>query len=292
MKLPLSFFILIALGASSIAQTENTQSFQPYFTAIIVSDINTSIDWYSKNLGLVVLNKMENEERGFKQANLKGEGAILELIELKGTMSPKEAMEGKPKARIEGLFKVGYSVADFDKTVEQFKLSKVDFHGDVVQDPNTGQRMVILKDPDGNRIQIFERENNSKAAEAIILENIDNFSKALMAANYDAVVDAYTSDAKIFPGGRDILHGSEAIRNYWTPPADRKSKLIFHKVHPKEIKIIGKEAYDWGYYEGKTQMEDGSISSWKGKYIITWKEVEAGVWKIYLDIWNRVPNDK
>lgn len=134
-------------------------------------------------------------------------------------------------------------------------------------------------------------QTDSAAAEQIIRQNIADFSKQLMAGNYDAVVDAYTEDAKIFPGRTDILQGSDAIRNYWTPPAERKSKLIYHKIMPEELKIMGNEAYDWGYYEGKTLREDGSESYWKGKYVIVWKETKPGVWKMYLDIWNSVPTE-
>ena len=125
-------------------------------------------------------------------------------------------------------------------------------------------------------------------AESIIRQNIADFSRNLVAGNYDALVNAYTLDAKIFPGGHDILHGSDAIRQYWTPPADRKSRTVHHHITPEEIKIIGSEAYDWGYYEGRTRNADGTETPWKGKYIIIWREVEPGIWKIYLDIWNRM----
>lgn len=139
---------------------------------------------------------------------------------------------------------------------------------------------------------LFAQTADEAKSLAIIRENIAAFSKNLVAGNYDAVVNAYTEDAKIFPNNLDIMHGHEAIRNYWTPSPDRKSKISHHQVMPEEIKIIGKEAYDWGYYEGKTLGEDGKETAWKGKYVIVWKETEPGVWKIYLDIWNRVPNDK
>lgn len=128
-------------------------------------------------------------------------------------------------------------------------------------------------------------------AEKIIRQNAAAFSQYLMDGNIDAVVAAYTDDAKIFPAGKDILHGSEAIQKYWTPPADSKSKLIYHKVTTEEIKIMGNEAYDWGYYEGKTIKSDGTQSEWKGKYVIVWKEVSPGEWKMYLDIWNWMPGE-
>ena len=112
------------------------------------------------------------------------------------------------------------------------------------------------------------------------------FSQYIIEGNMDALVDSYTEDAKIFPRGMDIQRGAEAIRKYWTPAPDAKHKVIHHKVTAEEIKIIGDEAYDYGYYEGTTLKADGSESSWKGKYVIVWKEVGPGDWKMYLDIWN------
>jgi len=121
---------------------------------------------------------------------------------------------------------------------------------------------------------------------AILKKNMAAFSQALMNQDYDTVVDAYTDDAKIFPGNSKILAGKDAIRKYWTPPAGSNRRTTYHKIMPEEIKILGKEAYDYGYYEGKSIGDDGKESSWGGKYVITWKEVEPDVWKMYLDIWN------
>lgn len=126
--------------------------------------------------------------------------------------------------------------------------------------------------------------------ETVIRKNVAAFSQALMDGEFEKVVQSYTEDAKLFPKNMDIQKGTEAIREYWTPPTDARRKLIYHKVTPVEIKILGDEAYDWGYYEGKTKkMEDGSISEWKGKYVIVWKKTKGGEWKIYLDIWNSIP---
>lgn len=118
--------------------------------------------------------------------------------------------------------------------------------------------------------------------------NIDAFSAALISGDYDQVVAAYTEDARIFPNNTAILEGEAWIRNYWTPPPGRTSRTVHHRIIPEEIKVIGKEAYDWGYYEGRTLMEDGREVPWRGKYVIIWKKTEDDQWKMYLDIWNRV----
>lgn len=119
----------------------------------------------------------------------------------------------------------------------------------------------------------------------LILANIKAFSSAVMSSEYQSIGDAYTDDAKIFPNNREIIKGREAIIRYWTLPEGVQTK--YHKITPEEIRIIGNEAYDYGYYEGTTLRADGTEASWKGKYVIIWKKIEDN-WKMYLDIWNGI----
>ena len=120
-----------------------------------------------------------------------------------------------------------------------------------------------------------------------ILSSIEKFSGYVMASNYDKIADSYTEDGKIFPNNREIIEGRALIKEYWKLPEG--VKISYHKITPSEIKIKGKEANDYGYYEGRTQRSNGEEVSWKGKYVIVWKKVEKE-WKMYLDIWNRVEN--
>ena len=105
-----------------------------------------------------------------------------------------------------------------------------------------------------------------------------------MASDYKKIADSYTEDAKIFPNNSIILEG-DAIIAYWTLPEGINT--IYHKITQTEISIIKDTAYDYGYYQGKTKHKDGSISTWKGKYVIVWKKVDSH-WKMYLDIWNKI----
>ena len=118
-----------------------------------------------------------------------------------------------------------------------------------------------------------------------ILKNIEDFSKHVVSADYDKIVASYTDDGKIFPNTREIMSGPGQLRSYWILP--KGVSTIRHKITPVEIKIIGKEAYDYGYYEGATKRADGSEVSWQGKYVIVWRRVGKD-WKIYLDIWNSI----
>ncbi len=121
-----------------------------------------------------------------------------------------------------------------------------------------------------------------------ILTNVKAFSNSVMQSDVQSIGLAYTSDAKIFPNNKDIIKGREAIIRYWTMPEG--VKINYHKITPEEIKILGDEAYDYGYYEGTTLKADGSEVNWKGKYVIVWKKIDDQ-WQIYLDIWNAINNN-
>jgi len=138
-------------------------------------------------------------------------------------------------------------------------------------------------------ISLFAQEYSGKGEDInIILENIKNFSKAYMAADYDKLATFYSEDGKIFPPGADIIVGREAIKKRWILP--KGVKVLAHKVTPEEIKIIDDYAYDYGYYEGSSNNKKGN-NPFKGKYMIVWKKMGAD-WKIYLDIWNRLDTKK
>lgn len=127
-------------------------------------------------------------------------------------------------------------------------------------------------------------ENRTKDKE-LVLAQAARFSEVYMAGNYEELANIYTKDGKIFPGGTPILMGREQIIDRFK--IREGSRLIHHQIVPEEINFIGNYAYDYGYYEGKTQHSNSEITSFKGKYVVVWQKVDD-TWKMYLDIWNRV----
>lgn len=158
MKKALIIFILSCLSLSCYSQKNKLPNPEAYFSALIVDDMKVSIDWYSTYLGFKVLNKREFPDSGFKQANLKCGDIFIELIELDAAVSPKKVIPNyNAKTRIKGIFKIGFQISKFDAWIRHLTKLKAEFHGRVVKSNESGKKMVIIKDPDGNRIQLFEK---------------------------------------------------------------------------------------------------------------------------------------
>lgn len=140
-----------------LAQESTPSDLVPYFNSILVENIETSGNWYNDVLGFEVV--LESEvTTGFTILNMRKGSAALELIQLPGALSPKEAIENyHSKTRIHGFFKMGFQVDDLDQWVTVLREKDVPFNGDVVQDPVTDKPMLIILDPDGNRIQLYEK---------------------------------------------------------------------------------------------------------------------------------------
>ncbi len=150
--------ITLLISTNFYAQHSNSDTLQPYFNAIIVKDMNTSVDWYTENLVLDIVSKSDFSNEYFKQVNLKRDAILIELIELKSALIPEDVIPNyTTKTRTIGLFKFGFLTSNFAEWVSNLKSNGVTFHGEIVIDQLSKKRMVIIKDPDGNRIQLFEK---------------------------------------------------------------------------------------------------------------------------------------
>jgi ketosteroid isomerase-like protein len=174
----------------------------------------------------------------------------------------------------------------FQKFDIPFVVAESEQHGSLVLDPE--RNPAGTTDETWNIVLDFLKKHSGTRttgeAEIRIRAATEAFSSLMKNADWDAVADAYTPDARIFPPGKNVVEGRAAIREIWAA----SPRITYHKVTSSEIKIMGREAYDWGIYEGKSIGSEGKESAWKGKYVIVWRETSPGVWKMYLDIWNRV----
>ena len=133
---------IVALAASALA---NAESEGGYF-AVIVNDIEVSAEWYQVTFGLSPASRMTEAGR-FEIVNLSKPGMFVELLQL-------DAAAEQPAGRVKGLFKAGILVDDLKAFVAT--LPGEQSPPEIITDKRNHLLLVILRDPDGNRIQVME----------------------------------------------------------------------------------------------------------------------------------------
>ena len=148
------FFILFVIAAGVV----HAQDMKPFFSAVVVSNIDSSIAWYKKVLGLQLRNRTDAPERGFIQANLHNKEMLIELVQVDSSLvAGKILKDHPPKTRIRGFMKFGFIVKDIDGLYKQLEDQNIKFTGRMVTDPVNNKKTFLINDPDDNLIQFFEK---------------------------------------------------------------------------------------------------------------------------------------
>jgi catechol 2,3-dioxygenase-like lactoylglutathione lyase family enzyme len=125
------------------------------FFALSVADINASAKWYSEKLGLKVAMQAPKQDKAAVIV-LEGGGLIVELIQHDDALPlSKAAPAVKGNLLIQGIFKAGVIVEDFDKTVAMLKERKVEIAFGPFPAKANQRANVIIRDNAGNFIQFF-----------------------------------------------------------------------------------------------------------------------------------------
>lgn len=149
---------LVVILFAITARIVHAQDMKPFFAAIVVSNIDSSIAWYKKILGLELRNRTDAPERGFIQANLHNKDMLIELIQVDSSLAQEKVLKGHPpNTRIRGFRKFGFGVKDIDGLYKQLKDQNIKFTGRMVSDPVNNKKTFLINDPDDNLIQFFEK---------------------------------------------------------------------------------------------------------------------------------------
>jgi len=129
----------------------------PYRAAISVSNVNEVSKWYQDVLGFQFSRRMEFEQYGVNIVILEKNGFGLEFIEKAGSKFKKERIPDlQDMSLLRGFTKIGFLVDNIDHTADALKESGVKIVYDVTDDPEDNSSWMIIEDPDGNIIQLFE----------------------------------------------------------------------------------------------------------------------------------------
>ena len=152
------FTTLLLLGTFNFltAQEVSPLKYQPYFSAVIVKNVDSSTAWYQSVFNLKINKRINDPERGFRVMLLESQDFFLELIENKSWPDQKELLNDKPAGtRIQGFFKIGFKVRDMDAYLKHLAGLKI-IPERIYMDSETKKRNFLIEDPDKNLIQFFE----------------------------------------------------------------------------------------------------------------------------------------
>ena len=118
--------------------------------AIICSDYAVSKTFYTKILGLEVLQEVYRAERNSYKLDL----AVNGIYQLELFSFPEPPLRpSRPEAR--GLRHLAFEADNLDKAVDELKIHGV-VTEDIRTDEHTGKRYVFFEDPDGLPLELYE----------------------------------------------------------------------------------------------------------------------------------------
>lgn len=156
----IAIVVMVASALTTYSQDSSVFNMNPYFSAVIVRNIDTSCLWYQSVLGLKVKNRINEPERGFKIAILESPRLVMELIEDKSALEQKKIIGNKPEGtHVQGFFKIGFKVSSIDVYITHLKMLKISVDR-IYTDPSN-KRNFLITDPDGNLVQFLNKLKRS-----------------------------------------------------------------------------------------------------------------------------------
>jgi glyoxylase I family protein len=134
------------------------QGFRPFLVALLVSDLEASRRWYEDVLQFRVA------EGGILPASGDTSGVILErtgfrveLIARKGSFAASSRLTTDDEPLLRGIKKIAFAVDDLGVVVARASARGSTVVRALHTSRYAGMRSIILADPDGNWIQIYDR---------------------------------------------------------------------------------------------------------------------------------------
>jgi lactoylglutathione lyase len=120
-------------------------------TCLNVSDLDGSIEFYTKRMGLKFVSRREIKQNNAEIAFLQDEsGAALELTHWR---DKKRLAEG------DNFDHIAFEVEDVETTVKEFKAEGVAIAMEPFSLQGSTSKIAFIKDPDGNWLELIQAED-------------------------------------------------------------------------------------------------------------------------------------
>ena len=154
MKTVVLLLAFCALACAAEAKPSEAFKTTGGFFAVSVAEMASSVAWYQNALGLDVV--MEQRQGGIAVTVLSGGGLTVELLQIDGARPLSVAAPGVTEPQmIHGVWKAGFFVKDFDRTVEELRARGVQIAFGPFPANGSQKANVIIRDNAGNLLQVF-----------------------------------------------------------------------------------------------------------------------------------------
>lgn len=161
---------ILLVGISIIISCSPEKGLEIEQVQIITKNPEALSKWYGTNLGFEKISKNELSYNNFKIRLKKNEEAFNDSI----------LQESFHLQQVPGLYKIGFITNQFDDLVKKLKKNDVNMVGGIMSHEDLDRRSILVKDPEGNLIQIFDDNGRYKLkpyAIGIIVESIGEQEK-------------------------------------------------------------------------------------------------------------------
>lgn len=127
------------------------------------------------------------------------------------------------------------------------------------------------------------------AEQTSLLEADRDFARATAAERLEGWVRFFAENGAMFPAGRPVVRGHEAIRALMGPAFETEGFLLTWDPLETEVSAGGDLGYTHGTFESRSPGADGDVTVTTGKYLTVWKKQADGSWRVEADIGNENP---
>jgi lactoylglutathione lyase len=125
-------------------------------TSIRTSNMDRSIDFYTRLLGLTLVNRREIPQNNAEIAFLRDPQAKGSVLELTFYRKQKKFIQADYEDRV--FDHIAFEVEDMKKTIAAMRNEKVTITDEPFKLSPTGSTIAFVEDPDGTLIELIERK--------------------------------------------------------------------------------------------------------------------------------------
>jgi len=151
------FLVAACFGCGKSLEPHSTVMHQVSGSLVALStpDVSAAAHWYQEKLGFHLV-KEGQMGKGLRLALLRYDDNIVELIQNPEARPLAEAVPGiKDPFEVHGIFKIGFTVRNFDDVFADLKQRGVKVEFNITQLNDLRLRAFGIRDIDGNLIQFF-----------------------------------------------------------------------------------------------------------------------------------------